>query len=182
MRKTIFSLLLLVAIGLNANAQKALKVGDILPNLTLLSTKGNMYDLKSQKQPKGFVLVFMTPTCDHCIMYEDRVMALDKKYKPKGYPIVAIGPYGDDPVKYPLDAMPEMKKMSDKKGFTFPYLSDDRFKYTFMLGIRQTPTAVVLQKKPNGFLIKYIGRIDDNEDPKATPKSKFVEQELNKLL
>lgn len=182
MRKTILSLCLVLIASVGLKAQNALKAGDILPNLALLSTNGTVYDLKAQKQPKGFVLIFMTPTCDHCIMYEDRVMALDKKYKPKGYPIVAIGPYGDDPIKYPLDAMPEMKKLANKKGFTFPYLSDDKFKYTFMLGIRQTPTAVVLQRKPNGFLIKYIGRIDDNEDPQAKPKNKYVEQELNKLL
>lgn len=182
MRKTIISLCLLLMASVALQAQNPLKVGNILPNLTLLSTKGTMYDLKAQKSAKGFILVFMTPTCDHCIMYEDRVMALDKKYKGKGFPVVAIGPYGDDPIKYPLDAMPEMKKMAEKQGFTFPYLSDDKFKYTFLMGIRQTPTAVVLQKKGNGFLIKYIGRIDDNEDPKANHKNKFVEQEVNKLL
>ncbi|RZK61305.1 MAG: hypothetical protein EOO85_33600 [Pedobacter sp.] len=109
-------------------------------------------------------------------------MALDKKYKLKGFPVVAIGPYGDNPIKYPLDAMPEMKKLAIKKGFTFPYLTDDNFKYTFLLGIKQTPTAVVFEKKPNGLLIKYIGKIDDEENEKKVPKNKFVEQVVNKML
>lgn len=182
MRKLIFSLCLLISISSVTNAQKALKVGETLSNLALLSTAGTIYDLKAQKNVKGFILIFMTPTCDHCIAYEPRIVALDKKYKVKGYPLVAIGPYGDDPIKYPFDAMPEMKKLAKEKDFKFPYLSDDKFKYTWLLGIKETPTAVVLQKNKTGFLIKYVGRIDDEQNQKLMPKNKFVEQAVNKLL
>lgn len=184
MRKLIISLSLFIFMATAAYAQPAvtLKAGDMLSNIALKSTTGAIYDLKAQKSAKGFIVVFMTPTCDHCIQYEKRVMALDKKYKPKSFPVVAIGPYGDDPVSYPLDAMAEMKKLSIKNGFTFPYLSDTKFKYTWLLGIEVTPTAVILQKKPNGFLIKYIGPIDDQPDAKKLPKNKFVEAEVNKLL
>lgn len=182
MKKTISSICLFVCLASTVLAQKVLKVGDVLPNVALLSTKGSVYSLKDQKTAKGFILVFMTPTCDHCIAYEARVMALDKKYKAKGFPVVAIGPYGDDPIRYPLDAMPEMKKLAISKGFTFPYLSDDNFKYTWLMDIKVTPTAVVLQKKPNGYLIKYIGRIDDELNPKKAPTQKYVEQQVNKML
>lgn len=182
MRKITITLCLLICLSAIAFAQKALKVGQTVSNIALLSTKGTVFDFKAQKSAKGFIVVFMTPTCDHCILYENRVMALDKKYKAKGFPVVAIGPYGDNPIKYPLDAMPEMKKMAISKGFTFPYLTDDNFKYTFLLGIKQTPTAVVFEKKPNGLLIKYIGRIDDEEDEKKVAKNKFVEQAVNKML
>ncbi len=160
----------------------ALKPGDMLSNIVLPATNGTTYDLKAQKQAKGFIVVFMTPTCDHCIMYEKRVMALDKKYKPKGFPVVAIGPYGDDPQKYPLDAMPEMKKLAQKNGFTFPYLSDQKFKYTWLLGIQLTPTAVILEKKNQGFFIRYIGKIDDQPDPKLVPKHKHVEKIVDGML
>ena len=182
MRKITHTLLLLLFASSYSFAQPALKVGQILPNLSLMSTNGTRYDLNAQKSAKGFILVFMTPTCDHCIAYESRVAALDQKYKTKGYPLVAIGPYGDDPEKYPLDAMSEMKKLAQKKSFKFPYLSDEKFKYTWWLGIIETPTAVVLQKRPKGYLIKYIGVIDDQQNPKLTPKKKFVEREVDKLL
>ena len=181
MRKIIILLCLTVGVNSLTFAQKELKVGDILPNIALSSTNGTVYSLNDQQKVKGFILVFMTPTCDHCIAYEERIVALDKKYKIKGFPLVAIGPYGDDPVKYPLDAMPEMKKLAQAKGFKFPYVSDDKFKYTWLLGIKQTPTAVVLQKKQNGYLIKYIGKIDDEPNHKLVPKNKFVEQVVDKL-
>jgi thiol-disulfide isomerase/thioredoxin len=182
MRKTIILFIATICFNLSVNAQQSLKVDNVLPNLALKSTAGNLYDLKAQKFAKGFILVFMTPTCDHCIAYENRIVALDKKYKNKGFPVVAIGPYGDDPVKYPLDAMPAMKKLVVQKGFTFPYLADENFKYTWLLGIKATPTAVVLQKQTNGFLIKYIGKIDDELNEKLKPKNKFVEQVVDKLL
>lgn len=182
MRKITLSLFFFIGLSTTLFAQKALTVGQIMPNLALLSTTGDIYSLNAQKGAKGFILVFMTPTCDHCRAYESRVIALDKTYKTKGYPVVAIGPYGDDPVKYPLDALSEMKKLALEKDFKFPYLSDDHFKYTFMLGIKLTPTAVVLQKKPNGYLIKYIGKIDDQQNEKLIPKHKYVAQVVDKLL
>lgn len=182
MRKITLSICILICFSASVFAQKALIAGQTVPNIALLSTKGNVYDFSAQKNAKGFIVVFMTPTCDHCILYEPRVMALDKKYKVKGFPVVAIGPYGDNPIKYPLDAMPEMKKLALSKGFTFPYLTDDNFKYTWLLGITQTPTAVVFQKTSKGLLIKYIGKIDDEENEKKIPKNKFVEQQVNKIL
>ncbi|MDQ7950011.1 MAG: redoxin domain-containing protein [Pedobacter sp.] len=182
MRRFIFTICLLASLAAVTRAQKALTVGKVLPNLALINTSGNLYELNAQKNVKGFILVFMTPTCDHCRAYESRIVALDKKYKVKGFPIVAIGPYGDDPIKYPLDALPEMKKLAIERGFKFPYLSDDHFKYTWMLGIKTTPTAVVLQKQSNGYLIKYIGRIDDEQNEKLKPKNKFVEQVVDKMV
>jgi len=181
MKKISAILIAIICLSIQTKAQ-ALKVGDVLPNLALTSTAGTVYNLKNQPNAKGFILVFMSPNCDHCTLYENRVIALHQKYKPKGYGVVAIGPYGDDAVKYPFDAMPAMKKLAARKHFTFPYLADEKFKYTWLLGIAKTPTAVVLKKQANGFLIKYIGIIDDEEDENKVPKQKFVEIEVNKLL
>jgi hypothetical protein len=62
--------------------------------------------------------------------------------------MVAIGPYGDDPVKYPLDALPEMKKLGRKQKTFNSLMSLMIILNTHgMLGIKKTPTAVVLQKK-----------------------------------
>ena len=183
MRKLLFSLSVCIGVSMSLPAQiVSLKPGQILSNISLKSTHGIQYDLKSQRAAKGFIVVFMTPTCDHCRAYEKRIMALDKRYKTKGYPVVAIGPYGDYPEQYPLDALPEMKKLALKEGYTFPYLSDSKFKYSTLLGVQTTPTAIVLQKKTNGFLIIYKGDIDDELDVKKKPKRKFVEEQVNKLL
>ncbi|SFH02856.1 redoxin domain-containing protein [Pedobacter insulae] len=183
MRKILFSLSLCIGFSMALNAQSvALRPGNTISNILLKNTNGGTYDFKAQKTAKGFIVVFMTPSCDHCRAYEKRVIALDQKYKGKGYPVVAIGPYGDYPNEYPLDALAEMNKLAKNEGFTFPYLSDSKFKYTTLLGVQKTPTAFVLQKKANGFLIVYKGDIDDELDAKKQPKHKFVEEQVNKLI
>lgn len=65
-------------------------------------------------------------TCNHCPYakaYEERLVALDKKYKTKGYPVIAINP--NDPVAVPADGFEEMQKRAQEAGFTFPYLLDE---------------------------------------------------------
>ncbi|RZK48667.1 MAG: redoxin domain-containing protein [Pedobacter sp.] len=157
--------------------------GRTLSNITLQNVvNGKTFDFKSQTKAKGFIVVFMTPTCDHCIIYKPKILALDAKYKSLGYPVVAIGPYADYPNEYPLDAAAAMKKAAISGKYTFPYLGDSKFQTTTLFGITKTPTAVILERKPDGFLVKYIGVIDNQPDPKKTPTRKFVEEEIQKML
>ncbi|WP_343532306.1 redoxin domain-containing protein [Pedobacter sp.] len=182
MKKLILTITCCLALAINASAQqRVLKPGDTLHNIALKSTKGQIYELAKQKA-KGFILIFMTPSCDHCLAYEKRIVALNSKYQPKGFPVVGIGPYGDNEKDYPHDAMSAMKKLAESKGFTFPYLADEKFRYTWLFDIRQTPKAVVLKKQKQGFSVVYIGNIDDQPDEKKTATKKYVEEEVNKLL
>lgn len=181
MKRLLTVILFFVALYFSSQAQQVLKVGDTLTTIVLKNTKGDVYDLNNQKV-KGFIIVFMTPSCDHCLAYLERVMALHKKYSTKGYPVVAIGPYGDNEKDYPFDALPAMKKLAEEKSFAFPYLADEHFKYTWLFDIRQTPKAVVLQKLKKDYRIKYIGNIDDEPSGKKEPKNKYVEEVVNSLV
>lgn len=163
-------------------AQKVLKVGGISGNIVLTNVDDRLYSLDAQKGTKGFILTFMSNNCEYCIMYKDRIIALDNKYKTLGYPVVGIAPYGDDPIKYPLDAMPEMKKWHKEKKISFPYLADDQFRYSNLFGITQTPTIVILQKVKSGYLVKYIGGIDDNPEFKKDKTNKFAENVMTSIV
>jgi glutathione peroxidase-family protein len=51
-----------------------------------------VFSLNQLAQAKGYIVVF---TCNHCPFsqaYEQRIIDLDKKYAPLGYPVVAINP------------------------------------------------------------------------------------------
>ena len=181
MRKYLSVIISLICLALPVKSQEVKKVGDTLNNIQLKSTKGDSYDLNNQKS-KGCIIVFMTPSCDHCIAYENRVSALHEKYRKKGFPVIAIGPYGDNEKDYPYDAMPAMKKLAEEKAFSFPYLADEKFKYTWLFEIKQTPKAVVLKKLKEGYLVTYIGNIDNEPDEKRVPTMKYVEDEVDKLL
>ncbi|WP_294818270.1 thioredoxin family protein [uncultured Flavobacterium sp.] len=156
------------------------KVGDIATDFSLKNVNNKMVSLKNMKDAKGYIVVF---TCNHCpyaVAYEDRIVALDAKYKKLGYPVVAINP--NNPEKQKDDSFARMQQRAKEKKFTFPYLLDEGQKIYPQYGATKTPHVYILQKTAKGNVVKYIGAIDDNyEDAKAV-KTKYVENAVDALL
>ncbi|SEP57029.1 thioredoxin family protein [Flavobacterium urocaniciphilum] len=150
--------------------------GDKATDFKLKSVDGKMYSMADYKDAKGFIVVF---TCNHCpfaVKYEDRVIELAKKYKPKGYVLLAINP--NDPAAAPDDSYELMKVRAKEKGFTFPYLFDEGQKIYPQYGATKTPHVFLLDKN---LIVKYIGAIDDNvEDAKAV-KEHYLENAIAAL-
>jgi peroxiredoxin len=156
------------------------KVGDIATDFRLKSTNNKMVSLKDYKDAKGFIVIF---TCNHCPYakaYEDRIMALDKKYSKLGYPVIAINP--NNPAKQPEDSFDKMKTRAQDKGFTFPYLFDEGQRIYPQYGATKTPHVYILQKTAKGNQVKYIGAIDDNHEDAKAVNEKYVENAVNALL
>lgn len=107
-------------------------------------------------------------------------MALDKKYKNLGYPVIAINP--NNPAVQSEDSFDLMQKRAKEKGFTFPYLFDEGQKIYPQFGATKTPHVYVLQKTKAGNQVKYIGAIDDNYSDESAVKTKYVENAVNALL
>lgn len=156
------------------------KPGDAVTDFKLKNVDGQMVSLSGFPEAKGFIIVF---TCNHCPYaqaYQERIIALDKKYKPKGYPVIAIQP--NDPALQPQDGFDEMKKRAAAKGYTFPYLLDEGQKVYPVYGAQRTPHVFVLQKTGGRNVVRYIGAIDDNyEDPSAV-KQPYVANAVDALL
>lgn len=156
------------------------KVGDYATDFELKNIDGEMVSLANFDEAKGFIVIFTCNTCPYAVKYEDRIIALDKKYASKGYPVIAIMP--NNPEVQPGDGMEAMKTRAASKGFTFPYLFDDGQKIYPQYGATKTPHVFVLQKTENGNQVKYIGAIDDNyKDPEAV-NTKYVEDAVDALL
>jgi len=156
------------------------KVGDKAADFKLKNVDGKMVSLADSKDAKGFIVVF---TCNHCPFakkYEGRVIALDKKYRALGYPVVAINP--NDPKAEPEDSYENMQKRSKEKGFTFPYVYDETQATARTFGATRTPHVYVLAKEGNDLVVKYIGAIDDNTDDEKAVKEKYVENAVDALL
>lgn len=156
------------------------KVGDKANDFKLKNVDGNMVSLGDFKDAKGFIVVF---TCNHCpfsIKYEDRLNALDKKYKALGYPVVAINP--NDASQHASDDFAGMKKRAKDKKFTFPYLHDESQAIATAYGASRTPHVYIVQKSAAGDVVKYIGAIDDNSDNAKEVKEKYVENAVDALL
>ena len=124
-----------------------------------------MVSLADFPDAKGYVVVF---TCNHCpysIAYEDRLIALDKKYKAMGYPVIAINP--NDPEVVPEDSYEAMVVRAEEKAFSFPYLFDEGQKVYPVYGATKTPHVYVLNKTPEGNKVVYTGAIDDSKEADA---------------
>jgi peroxiredoxin len=174
------ALVLIVISAFTMPASSGYSVGDIATDFSLKNVNGKMVSLADYKDAKGFIVVF---TCNHCPFakaYEDRIIALDKKYSKAGYPVIAINP--NNPDKQKEDSYELMKVRAKEKGFTFPYLFDAGQKIYPQYGATKTPHVYILQKTAKGNEVKYIGAIDDNYEDEAAVKIKYAENAVDALL
>ena len=141
-----------------------------------MGTDDKEHSLKDMEDAKGYVVIF---TCNHCpysVAYENRIIALDKKYKSQGYPLIAINP--NNPKSYPSDDFANMKIRGKEKGFTFPYLVDKKQKIYPKYGATRTPHVYLLDKDRKA---KYIGAIDNNTKVEEVTE-KYLENAIEALI
>lgn len=169
----------LLFLGITAFAPKAdngYKIGDVATDFKLKNVDGKMVSLSDYKDAKGFIVIF---TCNHCpfaIAYEDRIIALNKKYAPQGYPVIAINP--NDPAVSAGDSFEGMQGRAREKSFAFPYLFDEGQKIFPQYGATRTPHVFLLDKDR---VVKYIGAIDDNVNEPEKVKVRYVEDAIEAL-
>ncbi len=173
-------LLVLVLIAFNYVSAQGYQVGDKAADFRLKNVDGSFVSMRDYQDAKGFVVVF---TCNHCpyaVAYEDRLIEIDKKYRPKGFPVIAINP--NDPSLSPQDSYEHMQVRAREKGFTFPYLFDDGQEVFPVYGATRTPHVFLLNRKNNELTVAYIGAIDDNYRDVSAVREKFLANAIDALL
>jgi peroxiredoxin len=179
MKKIFVSIVALMLVFSSAKSSDGYKPGDKARDFKLKNVDGKMVSLADYKSAKGFIVTF---TCNHCPFakaYEDRIIALDKKYAALGYPVIAINP--NDVTREPDDSFDKMIARSKEKHFSFPYLYDESQEIAKAYGATRTPHIYLLSKSGNELTVEYIGAIDDNTDDASAAKEKYVEQAISEL-
>lgn len=169
-----------LATAFNIEPAAGYQIGDKASDFELMNIDGKMVSLADYEDSKGFLVIFTCNTCPYAVKYEDRIIALDNKYKSKGVPVVAIMPNDTD--MKPGDSFENMKKRAEDKGFTFPYLIDKKQEVFPEYGATRTPHVYLLQKTAEGNFVRYIGAIDDNYQDEAQVEIKFVENAVDAML
>lgn len=159
---------------------KGYSIGDTATDFKLKDVNGKMVSLSSYKDAKGYIVVFTCNTCPFAVASEDRLVALDKEFKTKGYPVIAINP--NNPKVQPDDTFELMQQKAKEAGFTFPYLYDEKQEIYAVYGATKTPHVYLLQKENGKNVVKYIGAIDDNVRDAAAVKDRFLANAVNELL
>ena len=89
----ILTVLLLVASSvIQAQTIKGYSLGDAVADFRLKNVDSRQVTLADYRSQKGLIVVFMSNHCPFSKAYEDRLTALDRKFSPQGYPVLAIMP------------------------------------------------------------------------------------------
>ncbi len=161
-------------------ALEGYQIGDFAADFKLENTDGRMISLSDFEDAKGYLVIFTCNTCPYAVAYEDRINALDKKYKSLGVPVIAINP--NNPESNPAENDGAMRTRAEEKDFSFPYLRDKDQKVYPVYGAQRTPHVFLLQKKPEGNKVQYIGSIDDNYANPDQVEERYVENAVDAML
>jgi peroxiredoxin len=181
--KFLFAVLFCISLNIAVKAGEGVtgyKVGDTITDFKLKNIDGNFKSLADYKDKKGIILIF---TCNHCpfsVSYEDRIIALHKKYAALGFPVVAVNP--NDAKAYPIDSYENMIERAQDKSFPFDYLHDESQEVAKRFGATNTPHVYILSKHGNFFTVEYIGAIDDNSYEPQSVQHRHVENATDQLL
>ncbi|MCU0418535.1 MAG: thioredoxin family protein [Cyclobacteriaceae bacterium] len=175
--KKVLSLLAVAALLVAAAPVKeGYDVGDKVADFKLKNVDGKMVSLADFKTAKGFIVMFDCNTCPVSKAYNERILALNKKYASQGFPVIAINP--NDPTVSAGDSFEKMVDYAKKKGYDFPYLVDETQNVAKAFGATNTPHVYVLTKD---LTVAYIGSIDNSRDA-ANVTKKYVEEAVDALL
>jgi len=164
----------LLVVGSGAAKAPKVKVGDRAPDWSgIIGVDDKEHSLADYKKARAVVLVF---TCNHCpvaVAYEDRLVALQKDYGPKGVQVIAVNVNN-----IPPDRLDKMKERAKAKKFNFPYLYDSSQKMGYDYGAKVTPHTFILDSDRK---IAYRGAIDNNQKPDKADNH-YVRDALDALL
>ncbi len=178
--KTVFLTLMLLVFTADISWSQGYQVGDKATDFKLKNVDGRFVSMADYPDAKGFIVIF---TCNHCpyaVAYENRIIALDREYRTKGFPVIAVNP--NDPELVPEDSFEKMQERAKEKGFTFPYLFDEGQKVYPLYGATRTPHVYLLERRDKDFHVAYIGAIDDNYQDATAVEEKYLENAIAAVL
>ncbi|WP_447979501.1 thioredoxin family protein [Candidatus Nitrospira bockiana] len=154
-----------------------MKIGDRAPDFTLPGVDGRIHRLTDYAGMPVLVVVFSCNHCPYVQAYEDRLIALQQEYGPRGVQVVAIN--SNDEVGYPEDSFPEMIARASAKAFPFPYLRDADQRTAHAYGATHTPQLFVFDRERR---LRYTGKIDDNWQRPEAVRRRYLRDALDALL
>jgi len=153
---------------------KGMPLGTEAPAFELPGVDGEMHALSRYAEATAVVVVF---TCNHCpyaVAVEERLIALQREYGPRGVQLIAIS--AND---HPSDTFPKMQQRAKERGFNFPYLYDESQEVARAYGAACTPDIYAFG--PNRALA-YNGRFDDSWQDAAAVQRRELALALDRIL
>ena len=134
-----------------------LPLGTPCPDFRLPSVEGQVVARDDFSDAKALVVMFICNHCPYVQAVEDRYVALNAEYAPRGVQFVGI--CANDPTDYPDDRPERLLQRWREKRYGFPYLVDETQEVARAFGAVCTPELYVFDREQR---LAYHGRIDDN--------------------
>lgn len=177
----VYSFLLISIVAFTAGSKlNNYEVGDVVSDFKLKNVDGKMVSLSDYESSKGVIVIFDCNTCPYSKAYNQRIVALNTKYAPLGFPVISINP--NNPDASPGDSYERMISLAKEKHYTFPYLYDPNQQATKAFGASNTPHAFVLKNEEDAFKVAYMGAIDNNVRDASAADKKYIEETVDALL
>ena len=150
-----------------------------IQDFSLKNVDNKTISTKAFPDAKGFIVVFICNECPFAKLYSKRLNELSTKYKALDVPLLAINSM--DTLVYEDESFKDMQLKAKNDKFKFPYLHDVDQLVAKKFNAEHTPSAFIIWKEQNRWVIKYKGAIDDNgQKPSiATP---YVANNVDALL
>jgi len=166
----IFSAPLLAAVNFLDN--KAVKLGEAVPDFELKDTAGTSHKLSGYKG--NIVMIhFWSATCPFVLRYDEQLKQITEDYQKQGVVVLGIDSNTDEKIE-------DIKKVAEARKVNYPIFLDPGNKVADQFGAITTPHVFILDKE--GKLI-YEGAVDDqgwSEDHK--PEKFYVRNALGQVL
>lgn len=129
--------------------------GLLAPDFKLPGTDGRDWTLTAAAGPRGVLVMFICNHCPYVQSVVDRIIRDARELKSLGVGVVAIS--CNDPVTYPEDGFDQMRQLTRKLDFPFPYLFDETQDIARAYGAVCTPDFFGYNARME---LQYRGRLD----------------------
>jgi peroxiredoxin len=166
---------------------KTLEIGQPAPDFTLPAIDGRSYGLKDFEDAEILAIIFTANHCPTAQAYEDRLIQMSDDFKERGVALVAISSNHPEAVCLEElgysdlgDHFAEMKIRARDKQYNFVYLYDgDKQEVALAYGPQATPHVFIFDQARK---LRYVGRIDDMENPYRKPNHTDARDAIEALL
>jgi peroxiredoxin len=141
-------------------------------DFALQNMQNKTISLSDYKSQKGVIVIFVTNNCPVSEKYVDRIVALQKKYGAKGFPVVAIDP---------IDNFEAMIKVYNNRKYPYEFLYDKDQTVVKNYKVNTNMHSFILVSKNGVFEKIYEGALDDDFYGDNV-QEKFVENAISEYM
>lgn len=158
-----------------AGTETAYNQDQELQKLFLQNENGDVVSLSDYTKSEGLILIFATQEALVSKSNEHKMLNLNTKYKKMGYPVILV-----NPVK--SEANIESANNSGVEKMKKLYLLDESQQlYSNPIAV-ETPLIYALQKKPEGFNIKFIGSLGGKKNNNHNADVAYMKKAVSSLV